>query len=57
MMDFLSNFEGGVAGQSIRASFGATLMGLLLVQGGIFQIINEVGQGYDIETLKKIFRR
>lgn len=57
MMDFLSNFEGGVAGQSIRASFGATLMGLLLVQGGIFQIINEVGQGYDIKTLKKIFRR
>ncbi|HIK01833.1 TPA: hypothetical protein H1008_01845 [archaeon] len=57
MMDFLSNFEGGVAGQSIRASIGGTVIGLLLVQGGIFQIINEVAQGYDIETLKKIFKR
>jgi hypothetical protein len=39
------------------AAGGATIAGLMVAQGGLFQLIDERSRGYDIKTLKKIFRR
>jgi hypothetical protein len=57
MATFLMGFEEGGFGQAMWAAGGATIAGLMGAQGGLVQLIDERSRGYDIKTLKKIFRR